>query len=115
MKVCKFCGAENQDSAADCSSCGGNEFKHKCGNCGQYLKRAISAPNVALKQGQKQKNALTAEQNTFLPLARTVAIPTKLVILPLYMRIQPPNLSKREKLGFGFWAGFSFSLSRLQF
>lgn len=81
----------------------------------QYLRKAISDPNVALRQGQKQKNVLTAEQNTFRTLIRTVAIPTKLVILPLYMRIQPPNLSKREKLDFGFWAGFSLSLSHLQF
>ena len=81
----------------------------------QYLKTAISAPNVALKQGPKLKNAPTAVLNTFLLLARIVVIPTKLVALPLYIQIQPPNLSKREKPGFGFWVGFSFSLSRLQF
>jgi ribosomal protein L40E len=55
MKVCKFCGAENQDSAAVCSSCGGNEFKHKCGNCGTVFEDGNFCPKCGVKAGAKAK------------------------------------------------------------
>ena len=34
MKVCKYCGAENDNKVKTCSSCGANDFKYKCENCG---------------------------------------------------------------------------------
>ena len=55
MKVCKFCGADNQDSAAVCSSCGGNEFKHKCGNCGTVFEEGNFCPKCGVKAGAKAK------------------------------------------------------------
>ena len=55
MKVCKFCGAENQDSATVCSSCGGNEFKHKCGNCGTVFEEGNFCPKCGVKAGAKAK------------------------------------------------------------
>lgn len=55
MKVCKFCGAENQDSATVCSSCGGNEFKHKCGNCGTVFEDGNFCPKCGVKAGAKAK------------------------------------------------------------
>ena len=55
MKVCKFCGAENQDSVTVCSSCGGNEFKHKCGNCGTVFENGNFCPKCGVKAGAKAK------------------------------------------------------------
>lgn len=55
VKVCKFCGADNQDSAAVCSSCGGNEFKHKCGNCGTVFEEGNFCPRCGVKAGAKAK------------------------------------------------------------
>ena len=55
MKVCKFCGSENQDSATVCSSCGGNEFKHKCGNCGTLFEEGNFCPKCGVKAGAKAK------------------------------------------------------------
>lgn len=55
VKVCKFCGAENQDSAIVCSSCGENEFKHKCGNCGTVFEDGNFCPKCGVKAGAKAK------------------------------------------------------------
>jgi ribosomal protein L40E len=55
MKVCKFCGAENPDSATVCSSCGGNKFKHKCGNCGTLFEEGNFCPKCGVKAGAKSK------------------------------------------------------------
>lgn len=55
MKVCKFCGTESPDSTAICSSCGGNEFKHKCGNCGTVFEEGNFCPKCGVKAGAKAK------------------------------------------------------------
>lgn len=55
MKVCKFCGSENIDSASVCSSCGANEFKYKCGNCGCEFEKGNFCPQCGVKVGAKAK------------------------------------------------------------
>ena len=55
MKVCQFCGAENPDSATVCSSCGANEFKVKCGNCGTLFSGGNFCPKCGVKAGSKAK------------------------------------------------------------
>lgn len=55
VKVCEFCGAENRDSATVCSSCGGNEFRHKCANCGTKLGEGNFCPKCGVKAGAKAK------------------------------------------------------------
>lgn len=55
MKVCKFCGTECSDAAATCQSCGANEFKHKCGNCGTVFENAAYCPNCGVKIGSRAK------------------------------------------------------------
>ena len=37
MKTCKNCGTENIDKNNFCPKCGGNEFVHRCRNCGVEL------------------------------------------------------------------------------
>lgn len=55
MKVCEYCGAENNDSALVCSLCGGNEFKHKCDNCGTLFEEGNYCPKCGVKAGTKAK------------------------------------------------------------
>ena len=55
MKICKFCGTEVQDSEKNCSACGGNEFKHKCSNCGTVFENANFCPTCGIKVGEKPK------------------------------------------------------------
>lgn len=55
MKVCKYCGSESPDSAAICSSCGANEFKHKCENCGTVFENGNFCPKCGVKAGAKAK------------------------------------------------------------
>lgn len=55
MKVCKYCGSESPDSATICSSCGANEFKHKCENCGTVFENGNFCPKCGVKAGAKAK------------------------------------------------------------
>lgn len=55
MKVCQFCGAENPDSVAVCSSCGANKFQYKCDNCGTVFGNGKYCPNCGVKVGTKAK------------------------------------------------------------
>lgn len=55
MKVCKYCGSENVDSASVCSSCGANEFKNKCSNCGTIYDEGKFCPKCGVKAGTKAK------------------------------------------------------------
>lgn len=55
MKVCQFCGMENEDSVTLCSSCGGNEFKYKCGNCGTVFEGGNFCPQCGVKVGSEAK------------------------------------------------------------
>lgn len=34
MKVCKYCGTQNDNNVAFCTQCGANSFSYKCVNCG---------------------------------------------------------------------------------
>lgn len=55
MKVCKFCGAEVDDRSAVCPSCGGKEFKHRCGNCGTIFDSGNYCPRCGVKAGARAK------------------------------------------------------------
>lgn len=55
MKICKYCGAENIDSSSVCSSCSGNEFKHKCCNCGTVFEDGYYCPKCGVKVGTEPK------------------------------------------------------------
>lgn len=55
MKVCKFCGTENYNHVSVCSSCGGNEFKYKCDNCGTVYDEGKYCPKCGVKEGAKAK------------------------------------------------------------
>ena len=55
MKVCAFCGSESPDSVTTCPSCGANEFRHKCENCGATFNEGNFCPNCGVKVGTKAK------------------------------------------------------------
>lgn len=55
MKVCQFCGTENEDSAKACTSCGANKFQYKCENCGTVFGKGKYCPNCGVKVGTKAK------------------------------------------------------------
>ncbi len=55
MKVCQFCGVDNPNTATICSSCGGNEFNHKCDNCGTVFEEGNFCPICGVKAGAKAK------------------------------------------------------------
>lgn len=53
MKVCQFCGKENEDSATVCTSCGANKFRYKCDNCGTIFAKGKYCPQCGAKVGAK--------------------------------------------------------------
>ena len=55
MKVCKYCGTTNKDTAEACSSCGAKAFSHKCSNCGTVYDEGNFCPNCGVKAGAKPK------------------------------------------------------------
>ena len=55
MKVCEYCDTEWPDNVSVCSACGGNEFRHKCGNCGTVFDEGNFCPNCGVKAGEKAK------------------------------------------------------------
>ena len=55
MKVCKYCGTENYDSASVCTNCGAHEFKNKCSNCGTIFDVGNFCPVCGVKVGTKAK------------------------------------------------------------
>ena len=55
MKLCSFCGTENAADAVKCSSCGGNEFKYKCDNCGTVFTEGVHCPHCGVKAGQEAR------------------------------------------------------------
>ncbi len=55
MKICKFCGTENQASVKSCSSCGGYEFKNKCSNCGTIFEKGNFCSKCGVKAGVQAK------------------------------------------------------------
>lgn len=55
MKICKFCGTENQASVKTCSSCGGYEFKNKCSNCGTIFEEGNFCSKCGVKAGVRAK------------------------------------------------------------
>jgi len=52
MKICNYCGSENDDSAAKCISCGAAAFSYKCGNCGTVFSSGF-CPNCGVKAGTR--------------------------------------------------------------
>lgn len=52
MKICDYCGLENDDSAATCASCGAVTFSNECGHCGTVFSSAY-CPNCGVKAGAK--------------------------------------------------------------
>lgn len=55
MKICKNCGIENQENNAFCPTCGGNEFVHRCANCGAEFEGNF-CPNCGTKADAEQPN-----------------------------------------------------------
>ena len=55
MKICKYCGREANDSAANCASCGSNAFKNKCNNCGAIIESGAFCSICGVKLGQQPK------------------------------------------------------------
>ena len=55
MKVCTYCNATNDDDAKACTSCGGNSFKNKCGNCGTVFDSGLYCPKCGVKTGSIAK------------------------------------------------------------
>lgn len=55
MKVCKFCGTVCADMAVSCPSCGANEFRQRCDNCGSVFENAGFCPKCGVKVGSRAK------------------------------------------------------------
>ncbi len=56
MKICNFCGCENDDSTWVCTNCSGNAFSFRCNKCGSTFKDSAFCPNCGTKAGEKGKN-----------------------------------------------------------
>lgn len=53
MKVCDYCGCENEDYAAVCKNCQASAFTNKCNKCGSAFKDSAFCPNCGTKAGDK--------------------------------------------------------------
>lgn len=65
MKVCQFCGTENEDSVKACTSCGANKFRYKCENCGTVFDKGKYCPNCGVKVGTKAKKCPRCGKNYY--------------------------------------------------
>ncbi len=65
MKICKFCGRENQASVKTCSSCGGYEFKNKCSNCGTVFEEGNFCSKCGVKAGVRAKKCPNCDAEYF--------------------------------------------------
>ncbi|MEG1523984.1 MAG: zinc ribbon domain-containing protein [Clostridia bacterium] len=64
MKVCKYCGTENQDAATACKQCQANDFKNKCNNCGTVFEGGFCT-NCGTKAGATAKTCPKCGENYF--------------------------------------------------
>lgn len=55
MKICQYCDTENEEDVTTCVACGGNEFYHKCDNCGHVFQEGNYCPNCGVKVGDHPK------------------------------------------------------------
>ncbi|MBR4623523.1 MAG: hypothetical protein IKO45_03100 [Clostridia bacterium] len=65
MKICKFCNTQCQDSCSICPSCGGNEFKNICKNCGTIFEEGNYCPRCGIKIGQEPKKCPNCGQEYY--------------------------------------------------
>ncbi len=55
MKVCKFCGNSCDEALQNCPSCGANEFRYRCANCGSLVENGGFCPHCGVKIGSRAK------------------------------------------------------------
>ena len=55
MKVCKYCGSENDNSNRYCTSCGSDSFFFKCQNCGSSFDSQF-CPNCGINRDARKKS-----------------------------------------------------------
>ena len=67
MKVCVYCGSECEEDVKVCPSCGGDEFKAKCHNCGTVFGAASFCPNCGVKVGDTGKECPRCGTRYFSP------------------------------------------------
>ena len=53
MKICRYCGSANYDSALTCVGCGANVFSYLCANCGTVIQNGLYCPKCGIKVGQQ--------------------------------------------------------------
>lgn len=64
MKVCKYCGTENEEKAKKCAQCGAMEFSHKCENCGTIFD-SNNCPNCGVAAGAAPRVCPNCGRKTF--------------------------------------------------
>lgn len=98
MKVCQFCGAESENSANACASCGANKFQYKCENCGTIFE-GKRCPNCGVKAGAVIDHAVTesVKKKKIWPwvLGWLLIFPLPLTIL----MVRKKNIDKKTKMG----------------
>lgn len=67
MKICNFCGCENDDSTWVCKNCQGNAFSTRCNKCGSVFKDSAFCPNCGTKAGEKGKECPRCGTSYFTP------------------------------------------------
>lgn len=105
MKVCKYCGTENDEKAKKCAQCGAMEFSHKCENCGAVFDSnncpncgvaAGTAPRVCPNCGRKTFSTHCPDCGTNLVEKQKNALKEQTIIVQPQYAPQYPNLSKKE-------------------
>lgn len=67
MKICNYCGCENDDTAWACRNCQGNAFSARCYKCGSVIKDTAYCPNCGTKAGDKGKQCPRCQTSYFSP------------------------------------------------
>ena len=55
MRICKFCDNAADENARICPSCGGNDFKRVCDNCGEVIEKGFICSRCGVRAGQNKK------------------------------------------------------------
>ena len=71
MKVCEYCGTQNEDNEQLCVACGANSFRYICGNCGNEFKDGVFCPKCGVRVGQKPRRCPFCKTDYYSPACPT--------------------------------------------
>ncbi|MDO5027263.1 MAG: hypothetical protein Q4E50_05490 [Tissierellia bacterium] len=98
MKVCKFCGVESPHSVTICPSCGANNFKNKCSNCGSIYDKGNFCPTCGVKTGATPKKCPVCSLEYYSPACPNCGYKANYVDTSNFYEVDRPDEKETEVL-----------------